>query len=671
MENKYFHYGFYRDTLKRIKKFSIIIIALSFAYSALVGIIMLSNYKSAISYTHFFEVEIISLFDMVPAAGILTVLLVPLLTYAAFSYLFKRNESDFFECLPIKRSVMALSGVVAAFSVFIVTLLGSALVFTIVTIPCIGSYYTIDLTNFTLELFAVIIAAMLGSAVTMIAVSISGTDASAIVSSAALLIIPRSIMGIFTDILKMLNPMLVSDKIIFVFNSQINLYYSLLMNDFKPRESAFNYVYSLALAIVCLIIGIALMNKRGSEWVSQAFVKNAPRHCISILISSLPMVFSVQCLFYDDTILLGILLGIVSVAFLFICEKVYLSKGDKNRGGLIAFVSFTILFVLTFAGVILTDAHLASYMPESDEIEYVSIMYDEGEDDWLSELYDKELYYEQYVAMRAERIKLSQDEVKKIVSSAIKEGVSENVSDKTSIIVKVKTASGVDYRKIYITNEEYDVIFSALESDSEYDEIWLNITDGAKYPHTYFGGFYIYADALGDILSTMENEIKEIGVDVYRDGGYEVCSIEYAIYTRGEKYIVSIPVYDYMEKTIQKLESARKNAAEKEMSDFKANFEAVFSSGNVGYSSVSCYTGDVYYYINLDNSSFNHNEFLNDLDSIITTEYVDGYEWSMNFYITEGGMFGTSYYYTFDISDEVTLEQLDAFFRKHGYVPEE
>ena len=361
----------------------------------------------------------------------------------------------------------------------------------------------------------------------------------------------------------------------------------------------------------------------------------------------------------------------MSFALLFICEKVSLSKGDKNRGGLIAFVSFAILFVLAFVGVILTDAHLASYMPESDEIEYVSIMYDEGEDDWLSGLYDKKLSYEQYVTMRAERIELSQDEVKKIVSSAIKEGVSENVSDKTSIIVKVKTASGVDYRRIYITNEEYDVILSALKSNSEYDKIWLDITDGAKYPHTYFGGFYIYADVLGDILYTMENEIKETGVDAYRDGVYVVCSIEYTIYTRGEKYIVSIPVYDYMEKTVQKLESARKNAAEKEMAQFKTNFESAFSSENVGYISVSSYIGDIYYYIDLSNSNFDHNEFLNDLDSIITTENVDGYADSMNFYIVESGMFGTSYYYTFDISDDVTPEQLDAFFQKYGYVPEE
>ena len=671
MENKCFHYGFYRDTLKRIKKLSIIIMTLSCAYSALVGIIMLSSYNTALAYTHFFEVEIISLFDMVPAAGILTVLMVPLLTYAAFSYLFKRNESDFFECLPIKRSVMALSGIAAALSVFVVTLLGSILVFAIVTIPCIGSYYTVDFTNLALELLAVLIAALLGSAVTMIAISISGTTASAIVSSAALLIIPRSIMGIFTDTLEMLNPTLVSDKVIFVFNSNINLYYSLLVNDFKPRGSVFNYVYSLALAMICLIIGIVFMNKRGSEWVSQAFVKNAPRHCISILISSLPMAFSVRCLFYYDLLLLGIILGVVSFALLFICEKVSLSKGDKNRGGLIAFVSFAILFVLTFVGVILTDAHLASYMPESDEIEYVSIMYDEGEDDWLSGLYDKKLSYEQYVTMRAERIELSQDEVKKIVSSAIKEGVSENVSDKTSIIVKVKTASGVDYRRIYITNEEYDVILSALKSDSEYDKIWLDITDGAKYPHTYFGGFYIYTDVLGDILYTMENEIKETGVDAYRDGVYVVCSIEYTIYTRGEKYIVSIPVYDYMEKTVQKLESARKNAAEKEMEQFKENFESAFSSENVGYISVSSYIGDIYYYIDLSNSNFDHNEFLNDLDSIITTENVDGYADSMNFYIVESGMFGTSYYYTFDISDDVTPEQLDAFFQKYGYVPEE
>ena len=671
MKNKIFHYGFYLDTLKRIKGISVFIIALSVVSSGIVGITLLANYTSALSDKQFFEIDVISLFDMASITGLLTVLFVPLLTVVAFSYLFKRNESDFFESLPIKRSAMAISGVLAVLSVFSVALIGSVLVFVITTIPCIGNYYTVDMANFALELLAVFIAALLGAAVTLVAISITGTQIYACVSAASLLIIPRVIMGIFTNTLQMLNPTLVSDKIIPIFNSQMNLYYSLLAGDFKPRESAQNYVYSFALSIAVMLVGIGLMSKRDSEWATQSYVKNTPRHIISILIALVPMSFGIQCFCDYDVMLWGIILAVISFAVLLISEKASLSKGDKNKGGILAIIFFVVLSLSYYGAVIFADSSLAKYSPRAEDIEYVSIMFDEGEDGWLSDLYNEYRSYEQYVTMRAEGVELRDPEVKMIVSSAIKEGADEDAVDKTSMIVKVKTDSGVDYRKIYITFEDYSTIQSALMSNSEYSEIWLNVSEGAKYPHTYYGGVYIYADTLGDVLSTMEAEIRETGVNSYREGGYTVCTIEYIVYLRGEKYNVSINVYDYMTKTVAKLENAKKAVAEREIQEFKDNLKAVIATGKLDYISINCYADDMYYYLYIEDDFMNCDEFITDVASLITIDNYNAFRSSINLSIVEDGIFGTSYYYSFTIDEGVTLDEINAFFVKYGYEPVE
>ena len=673
MKNKIFHKGFYLDTLKRIKGFAIIAAVISVVYSAISAILVLTSYTSALSSKQFFEVEIISFLDMAPMSGFFAVFVAPIMTIYAFSYLFKRNESDFFEILPIKRGSMAFTGIVSVLSVIAASTIGSALIYIVITIPCIGNYYTIDFVNFALEILGMLIASAIGSAVTTVAISVTGTFASGALTAIALLITPRILMGFFTDTLKMLNPTLVEGKIIPLFNNSINLYYSFLKSQFVARENVWNYIYSSLLSVAAIIIAILLMTKRGSEWTTQSFVKNTPRHVFSIMLSLIPATFAIQCLLdFENVGIWGIVLLVVAIIVFCVSEKVSLSKGEKNHGGILAFVVLLSVTLLWFGAVKLVDKELSSYSPNADDIDYVSVVYAEGDDDWFSDLYeDKYRTYDQYVAMRAENIEIRDENVKKIIAAALKEKNDDSSADMLPVMVKISVDGKISYRKLYVTSDDYAKIDNALFANSEYDELWMNLSEGAMYPHTYVGGVYIYADTLGDVLTTMEHEIREYGIDVYRNGVYSKYTIDYTVYYRGEKYNITVYVYDYMTETIKKLDEARKVVAENELSEMKSILDSAISSDHDFEVSVNCYGDDAYYYLYLSKSDVDFDEFSTDLYGIVSSDSCDGYYNQISILISEGGIFGKTYYYTFAINPDVTPEEIDAFFVKYGYVPVE
>jgi hypothetical protein len=376
---------------------------------------------------------------------------------------------------------------------------------------------------------------------------------------------------------------------------------------------------------------------------------------------------------FENVGILGIVLLAISVVAFIVSEKASLSKGEKNHGLFASLIALLTLMLIWFGAIKLADQTLGSYTPAASDIDYVSIVYDEGEDDWFSELYEEKYRtYEQYVMMRAENIDLRDGEIKSIVAEALKSGYDESDYEMTSLVVKVVVDGKADYRKILVTSEDYEKIDQALCSNAEYDELWMNLTDGAMYPQAYIGGVYIYADDLGDVLDTMEEEIREYGIDKYRNSTYAEHTIDYTVYYRGEKYTISISVYEYMTKTLNKLDEARKAVAESEIQELRSILESVASSNRDVYISVNCYTNDVYYYIYVDQTTVTDlSELATDLYSIISSNPTDGYYNGVNILISEQGIFGKSYYYTFAIDPNATEEDVNSFFIKYGYEPVE
>ena len=671
MKNKLFHKGFYLDTLKRIKGFALFVIIFTVATSAFSGLAVLGNYNTAVQEGMLIETSIFSLFDMVALASSLATVFVPVMTFMAFSFLYKRNESDFFEALPIDRGAMAISGLLAVMTVFGVSLIGSFLAYVLTTIPCIGNYYIIDAEGLLLELLASVLAAMLASAASLIGVSVTGVLSSGVGVTASIMFVPRMLMGIFLATLESHNSSLVSGKIIPLFNPEMNIHFALLIGGFKAQQTPWNYVYTAVVGLIMLICSVALFKIRGSESVTHRYVKHIYRHTVSILIAMLPIAMSMDFLMgYDDTNPLGFIAALI---IFIIHERVGCGKRNKNKGGILAFISLIIVSSIYFTGITLVDNELSEYSPEADEIEYVSIVSTRGDNGWLGDLFiDRYLNYEDYVEMRAENIEIRDDDVFKIISEALS-SEKDDSPYKSAVTVKIKSGGKVNYRKVYLLEEEHASIKSILAENESYNSVWLNIDEGARYPSCYYNGFQIGSDGTEDVLAIMKKEIADYGVDMYRESGYfgySECLIHYTVYFEGEEYTISLPIYNYMEKTVQKLEEKRKFEAEKELSEFKSVLTEMISDGTLGSISIDCYANNDYYYIDIDASSsgFDAECFANELFKMVTSDSIEDYGLN-NMSITlrrEGGLMGSSYYsYSFAINSNLSSEYVKAFLKKY------
>ncbi len=671
MKKSLFHEGFYRDTLRKIKGLSLFILILSALGSSMVGFITLSDYLAASETGAAIEISIVSLFDIVNLAGFIATVFVPVLVYTAFSHLYKRNESDFFETIPVKREAMAVSGSLAVMTVFLMTMLTSALLYFIITMPAIGKAYVIDAATFFLELLAVFTAAVYSIGVSLIAISVTGVSTFGAIVAVALSIVPRIVMTAFLSALASWNTALVAGHIIPVFNSSMNIHYSLLFGGFLAQETPWNYVYTAAIAILILVIGIILFKKRGSETISHRYGKHIWRHIMSILIAIVPMAYSATFLFdFERTGHVGIILALIAVIAFAVHDKATAGRGVKNRGGIIAFISLVVISGAYCLGLGYADNTFASYLPASSEIEYVSVVSTQNTDMFDDLLgIGGYLNYKEYVEMRAENIEITDSEAIEIISNALKNKDDEDY-EKRQLTVKIKSSGKVHYRKVYLTADDYARIESILASNEKYNEIWQNVSEGARYPTTYYDGKRINHDMLGDILETMEKEIAQHGVERYRESvlyDISICDIDYSIYHKGKEYTVSLPVFEYMSETVEKLEIARKRIAEREMEQLHSVLDQLERGEFSAYISVNCYIGDSYYYIDIysADSAVNIEEFVADFSNLISTDArgEDG-NW-ISISISSDDLWGESYHYSFTVASDVTEEDLKQFFEKY------
>ena len=135
---------------------------------------------------------------------------------------------------------------------------------------------------------------------------------------------------------------------------------------------------------------------------------------------------------------------------------------------------------------------------------------------------------------------------------------------------------------------------------------------------------------MGEVISTMKAEIAETGISMYQDAAYieyPLCEISYNIYHDGEEYAVGLPVYSYMEKTIEKLEQARKKVAELELENLYSVLEQIENGAFPAYIYVSCYAENSYYFADIYTTDNNVDikEFISGLASLPSSDPQNDY----------------------------------------------
>ena len=122
----------------------------------------------------------------------------PFLALTLFSFLNKRNRSDFYHSLPHRRETIFIS-----YSLSILTwIIGAIVLSSAVTslMYWIGSQYiAVNYTSVLVYLFNLICASILVYAATLLAMTITGTSFSNVVTALLIIFLPRLIMTVFAN----------------------------------------------------------------------------------------------------------------------------------------------------------------------------------------------------------------------------------------------------------------------------------------------------------------------------------------------------------------------------------------------------------------------------------------------------------------------------------------
>lgn len=664
---KFFSLNFYLESLQRIKIAAIIFFAVVLFTSAMGSVTHLMGYISTLSDPSATVTKtVLSLTDVVGGGVTFVTVFVPLLTVAVFAFLYKRNEADFYEALPYSKREILISSVLAVFTVAVVTLLVSSGVGVAILAPCLGKTVEYRFVKGIFELLGLIFCSAVTISGTVLAVSVTGTQRNGIFVSFVLLYVPRMILALLNYYVEMLCPTLMSGHAIPLFDNNYSIHAALLFGNDKVLTSPMAYVYTLILGILYAVCGYILFTKRKSEYATHSFAGRIFRHITSVLFALFIVTLGIFLVCLDGfLIVIALFVFAIAVGVYFAYS---LSTGRKERGIAPTFVAFPILIGLSGVlalTVFLSSLGFNSYSPKPEEIKSVSMVVPEA-DDWYTVL-----SYNNYVLRRAEKVTLTDDESKKIVSDAVKRGVHlDTYNGYTAVYLKIKTV-GYSYRYLYVTDEEYATLNRKLAENKEYEKLWLRVDEGAMDPQI-FGSVNIGSEGASRVLETLAAEVSEVGFEKWFSActeSYSDANINYYAEIDGETWTVTLPIPETMPKTYAAYKAEEKLAAEKTYENIKsAVYSALDGDGEemTLYFSFTYGAKDTYWidtYATAGDSELRG--ICDKLFALVSPEVPGSDDLSIYLNVYGDGLYSSDYYCSFKVEKE-NEEKLLELFKEYG-----
>ena len=216
----------------------------------------------------------------------------PILVLVTFSFLNKRNTSDFFHSIPHKRQTLFGSFFAAVMTWIIgVIAVSSAVCFAIYAIT--SPYLTLPVASIIIHILSMIAASFLVASITVTAMTLTGTIFSNVVVSFVLIFLPRGFMTLLSNLIIRQAVILPAESLGFFSNYWYNIPVSYPLNIFNalvghnynytPLYNNFqNLIYTTVLGLVYLVIAFVLFKKRKSEMAGSSAVNNLLQHIYRI-----------------------------------------------------------------------------------------------------------------------------------------------------------------------------------------------------------------------------------------------------------------------------------------------------------------------------------------------------------------------------------------------------
>lgn len=653
--DKFFSFSFFKDTVHKILIPILIALAATVISSGMTAVTYLSflgetNTRISLSFN---EINVF--------ADTFVTAFAPIITIFAFSFLTKRADADFYEALPITRTAILVSGASAIISAGAIILITSTAVPLLLLTPCYGSVVTVSFGRLLLDLLARLLAFILGVAASAVAVSLCGKVTEAGLTAYTILCAPRLLMWLIIASVAALNPTVIYEHIIPLFNNNYNLFSTIMVGS---EISPWAYLYTPVLILGYSALALWLFNRRRSERAAHRYENVIAEQAVKITLTTVFIISGVFLLCKDS------FMGCFA-AFVFILAVVYytcssISEARKEKSGRASLIALPILLgvnLIIILTIFITNAIMLSFSPDKDEISSVSLV---STDNYTY------IDFSKYVDLRSENVEIADEEVRAVVADALDRGMDYGgLRDYYEISLKIKVGAFYSYRNVILTKEEYNTLNSARAKSDSFSDMWLDIADGAADVSISAHGTTLSGREAEAVLAAMQDEVRSLGFESWYSiyfSGDSLASISYFVYRGGDQYTVSLPLPSSLSATSEIYRTEMTKARKNYLDAMRAELDAA-SSDKEGVSlSVSFAGKDFYYYVDEDINSDNilSKDLTERLFSIITYDIPEDDENLITIHLYSDGLINT-YYAQFALADGVTeQEAINDFFKRYA-----
>lgn len=518
--NKLFNKGLYKEGLKQTKLIGIIF---GVIYMLMAIIIPVTTIISLSSWEDAHRSTISNILDMNTTYILSFTLFVPLIALSLFSFMNKRNGSDFYHSIPHKRETIFFSYTLSILTWVIGTMVISLL--TNMVISMLGAkYIQLMYGGIFMGLFAISAAIVLVLGAVLLAMSLTGTTFSNIVTALLIIFLPRIIISSFVSGITTKALVANGETFGFIGKGNTNLVFGFMTELFNGGDinemfrDVSAIIYTLVLGIIYLIVAGIAFKARKSEMAGTSApnrkIQTAIRVALSFAVCIIACLAIVKTNVLDsasDTIMV-IVVYIIALIIYFVYEVITSKsfKGmKKTLPGLLILVVLNILFIggAIFGGNMILNREIKPEDVSSIYLETSKPMYGN---------------YSAYEDIKLGKIGLESTEVKNQVTEIMSSMQEKIKTDRdtvernmyTSMLtqnVTFKMKNGKIYHRRMLVND-YDMkgLEAIISSEDGYKDIYRNLPEDPSNIMILSSSSYLNEEDTQKVYESLREEVKEM-----------------------------------------------------------------------------------------------------------------------------------------------------------------
>lgn len=607
--------GLYVEALKRIRLPGIILSVILTLEAVLIPLAYELSYLINYVWKTYVDLEQIGTYTPDVVSGselhillfLVAVVGAPVFSWVLFSFLNKRNASDYYHSIPHTRISLYLTSVAAIVTWIAAIIIGTSGVSRL-TAALFPNVLSVEAGTYFPYMAGCFALALLISACIIIGKSITGTVFSNLVVTALIMFFPRFVMSIVTSAVTTKLPIIPADYVNFLLSPRLNILTGMMtgITDFFYSETPCLFewtsqVYTVVLALVYIALGAVFFCKRRSEAAQRSAPTRLMQAVYRITLSfavCVPfcfLIFSIGSSMTDDDLLGKIIftgIALVLSALTYFIYEIVTTRRWKNLlraiPGYFIVIFLSAALLGTMAGITAVEK---AFRPDADDVTYVQLV----ESNRYYEDFGKD--FRQYVTEETSKLQITDSEAIKTVVNCLDEtydffnkygGIDEWYSDRYHgsyvekeeyaeiYTFKIKTKGGLTkYRNIRLYEDDITVVRESLKKMPGYTDLWISLPEPQRGTVTMdTGRFSITNEQAAEIFETFRREVVSTDFDKWVELNMDYGSTFAYFYYQTASVYLTVPVStELFPKTVDQLLAYASENSEENMKELEEAME--------------------------------------------------------------------------------------------------